>query len=180
MAMTKVNNGGDAGKYNFRVRLENGKRLVVVEVKDETYKVLAGSLKGVVKGEGHVVLEGYDGRTDEQECALRASKIIAAKIKAGYVPVDKEGGAHASSAKALEAWLKLVEPLSAKAPKTSKLEKSYAKAMAKWQTLKTAAENAAFVALCAELELKAVGVDLTKVKAYAPAKPRAKAAKKSA
>lgn len=102
-----------------KIRLENEKRLYVVDLKGDTFKIVSGSLKGTVTSEEHRMLDGRQGRSAEQEALMKVGKLVEAKLKLGYEV--KKGD--------VETLRKEVEALSIKRSVGKKQMKSYVKNM---------------------------------------------------
>lgn len=74
-----------------KIRLENEKKLWIVDLKGNAYTVISGSLNGSTKREGHTVFSSRKQWTDEQAALNKVAHLVKAKMNAGFLPKDKGG-----------------------------------------------------------------------------------------
>lgn len=74
-----------------KIRLENDKKIFIVDLNESEYTVISGQKSGTMKKEGHKVLTARKKWTTEQETLHTVSRIVNAKLARGFAATDKSG-----------------------------------------------------------------------------------------
>jgi hypothetical protein len=121
-----------------KIRLENDKRLWIVNLKGAEYTIVSGSLSGTAKREGHKVLTAREKWTVEQEALNKVARMVKSKIKHGFVAKDKAGNDKMAE---VEKFLASVKLELVSTDNVERIKKQYAKAEAAYQKAKANADK---------------------------------------
>ena len=121
-----------------KIRLENEKRLWIVNLKGSEYTIVSGSLSGTAKREGHKVLTARKKWTVEQEALNKVARMVKSKMEHGFVAKDKAGNDKTAD---VEKFLASVKMELVSTDKVERIKKQYEKATAAYNKAKANADK---------------------------------------